>query len=258
MDFYDYIINRNAAQEKNPGKLSSYRQAAELICLCCQLSFSCDGLSYDVLVEIHSFDDNKCRFVMYSEYNGLIAECKENDHIPCILALNEDQEFVSLTLLEDMDVRVQKLRNKCLNEWTFRGLFKTKAQLSRLIITKDHRIMLPDYNDIEVKMEPLVKAVYLLFLKHPEGIVFKGLTDYREELLDIYKGLKPMGLSQRTIQSIEDVTNPLLNSINEKCARIRSAFVKEFDEGLAKNYFVTGERGEAKKIALPRDLVNWE
>ena len=34
MDFYDYIINRNAAQEKNPGKLSSYQQAAELICLC--------------------------------------------------------------------------------------------------------------------------------------------------------------------------------------------------------------------------------
>ena len=225
---------------------------------CCQLSFTCDGLSYDVLVEIHSFDDNKCRFVMYSEYNGLIAECKENDHIPCILALNEDQEFVSLTLLEDMDVRVQKLRNKGLNEWTFRGLFKTKAQLSRLVITKDDRILLPDYNDIEVKMEPLVKAVYLLFLKHPEGIIFKELADYREELLNIYNKLKPMGLNKRTIQSIEDVTNPLLNSINEKCARIRSAFVKEFDESLAKNYFVTGERGEAKKIALPRDLVIWE
>ena len=225
---------------------------------CCQLSFTCDGLSYDVLVEIHSFDDNKCRFVMYSEYNGLIAECKENDHIPCILALNEDQEFVSLTLLEDMDVRVQKLRSKGLNEWTFRGLFKTKAQLSRLVVTKDYRILLPDYNDIEVKMEPLVKAVYLLFLKHPEGIVFKGLADYREELLGIYKTLKPMGLSKRTIQSIEDVKNPLLNSINEKCARIRSTFVKEFDEGLAKNYFVTGERGEVKKITLPRDLVIWE
>ena len=225
---------------------------------CCQLSFNCDGLSYDVLVEIHSFDDNKCRFVMYSEYNGLIAECKDNDHIPCILALNEDLEFVSLTLLEDMDVRVKRLRNKGLNEWTFRVLFKTKAQLSRLIITKDYRILLPDYNETEVKMEPLVKAVYLLFLKHPEGILFKGLTYYREELLDIYKKLKPMGLSKRTYQSIEDVTNPLLNSINEKCARIRSAFVKEFDESLAKNYFVTGERGESKKIALPRDLVIWE
>ena len=224
----------------------------------CQLSFTCDGLSYDVLVEIHSLDDNKCRFVMYSEFNNLKAECRENDHIPCILALDEDQRFVSLTLLEDMDVRVQKLRAKGLNEWTFRSLFKTKAQLSRLVITKDCQILLPDYNDIEVKMEPLVKAVYFLFLNHPEGILFKGLTDYREEMMDIYKKLKPMGLNKKTIQSIEDVTNPLLNSINEKCARIRSAFVKEFDESLAKNYFVTGERGEAKKIALPRDLVNWE
>lgn len=225
---------------------------------CCQLSFTCDGLSYDVLVEIHSFDDNKCRFVMYSEYNGLIAECKENDHIPCILALNEDQEFVSLTLLEDMDVRVQKLRSKGLNEWTFRGLFKTKAQLSRLVVTKDYRILLPDYNDIEVKMEPLVKAVYLLFLKHPEGIVFKELGDYRVELMGIYQRLKPTGLSKRTMQSIEDATNPFQNSINEKCSRIRSAYVKHFDEHLAKNYFITGERGEPKKIALPRDLVVWE
>lgn len=224
----------------------------------CQLSFTCDGLSYDVMVEIHSFDDKKCRFVMYSEYNTLKAGCRENDHIPCILALDEDQRFVSLTLLENMDVRVQKLRAEGINEWTFRALFKTKAQLSRLVITKDFRIMLPDYKDIEVKMEPLVKAVYLLFLKHPEGVVFKELTDYREELLSIYKGLKPMGLNQRTIQSIENVTNPLLNSINEKCARIRSAFVKKFDEGLAKNYFVTGERGEAKRITLPRDLVVWE
>ena len=107
-------------------------------------------------------------------------------------------------------------------------------------------------------MEPLVKAVYFLFMKHSEGIVFKELADYREELQNIYKKLKPMGLNKRTIQSIEDVTNPLLNSINEKCARIRSAFVKEFDESLAKNYIVTGERGEAKKISLPRDLVVWE
>ena len=223
----------------------------------CQLSFTCDGLSYDILIEIQSWE-GKCRFVMGSEFDRLMAGSKEIDHVPCILALDPDYNFVSLTLLEDMDVRVQKLRAKGMNEWTFRALFKTKAQLSRLVITKDHRITLPDYNGIEVKMEPLVKAVYLLFLKHPEGILFKELCDFREELLDIYKGLKPLGLNKRTIQSIEDVTNPLLNSINEKCARIRSAFVKEFDEGLAKNYFVTGERGDVKKISLPRDLVEWE
>jgi hypothetical protein len=222
------------------------------------LSFTCDGLSYDLLVEIHSYNEGKCRFVMKSEFDRLKDGCRINGHIPCILAINSEGQFVSLTLLDDFKVRIQTIRNKGINEWTFRQLFKTKAQLSRLVISKDYHILLPDYNDIEVKMEPLVKAVYFLFLNHPKGIAFKELADYREELLNIYKRLKPLGLNKRTIQSIEDVTNPLLNSINEKCARIRSAFVKEFDEGLAKNYFVTGERGEAKKIILPRDLVIWE
>ena len=67
-----------------------------------------------------------------------------------------------------------------------------------------------------------------------------------------------MGLTGKAIQSIEDVTNPLLNSINEKCARIRGAFVGQFDDHMAKHYYIDGPRGEAKKISLPRDLVVWE
>ena len=131
-------------------------------------------------------------------------------------------------------------------------------RLSRLVITKDYRLLLPDYNDMEIKMEPLVKAVYLLFLAHPEGILFKHLPDYREELTEIYVKLKPYGLSERVVQSIEDVTNPMLNSINEKCARIRGAFVGQFDDHMARHYYIDGPRGEAKKISLPRDLVVWE
>ena len=34
MDIFDYIFHRDSSNEQNPGKLSSYRQAAELICLC--------------------------------------------------------------------------------------------------------------------------------------------------------------------------------------------------------------------------------
>ena len=111
---------------------------------------------------------------------------------------------------------------------------------------------------MEIKMEPLAKAVYLLFLNHPEGILFKHLPDYCEELANIYVKLKPAGLTERALQSIEDVTNPMLNSINEKCARIRGAFVGQFDNHMAKHYYIDGLRGEAKKIALPRELVVWE
>ena len=104
----------------------------------------------------------------------------------------------------------------------------------------------------------LSKAVYLLFLNHPEGILFKDLPSYRNELAEIYGKLRPGGLTDRASQSIEDVTNPLLNSINEKCARIRGAFVGQFDDHIARHYYIDGRRGEAKKISLPRDLIIWE
>ena len=111
---------------------------------------------------------------------------------------------------------------------------------------------------MEIKMEPLNKAVFLLFLKHPEGIIFKYLPDYRKELIKIYADIKPYGINDRVIKSIEDVTNPCLNSINEKCARIRGAFVSQFDDELAKNYYIFGYRGEPKKISLSQEMIDWE
>ena len=134
---------------------------------------------------------------------------------------------------------------------------KNVVKLSRLAISKDYIIMLSDYQK-EVKMEPIVKAIYFLFLKHPEGIAFKQLPDYRKELADIYKKIKPYGLNERALHSIEDVTNPLLNSINEKCSRARAAFQSVVPSNLSDLYSITGKSGEPKKIALPRDLVIWE
>lgn len=160
-------------------------------------------------------------------------------------------------LIEEVKHKVHKLKEYGLSEKDIASLLRSEQPLLQLTVSKNYRIFLGEKRT-EVCMEPLVKSVYLLFLKHPEGIVFKNLPDYREELASIYVKLRPLGLNERALQSIEDVTNPLLNSINEKCARIRSAFVKDFDEGLAKNYFIKGERGEPKKISLPRDLVTWE
>ena len=161
-------------------------------------------------------------------------------------------------LIDEVKERIAKLRQRGISQYILEQLIHPDDRLSKLIITSDYRILLPDYNDMEIKMEPLVKAVYLLFLNHPEGIMFKHLPEYREELMRIYVKLRPTGLSDRALQSIEDVTNPVLNSINEKCARIRGAFVGQFDDHLARHYYIDGLRGKAKKIALPRDLVVWE
>ena len=161
-------------------------------------------------------------------------------------------------LIEEVKERIAKLRQRGISQYILEQLIHPDDRLSRLVVTKEYRLLLPDYNNMEIKMEPIVKAVYLLFLNHPEGILFKHLPDYREELAQIYNKVKPLGLTDRAVRSIEDVTNPLLNSINEKCARIRGAFVGQFDDHMARHYYIDGLRGEAKKISLPRELVIWE
>lgn len=161
-------------------------------------------------------------------------------------------------LMQDVRDKIDRLRQQGVNEMVLRSLLNPQMRLSRLHITGNGRILLPGYANQEIKMSPLVKSVYFLFLNHPEGIVFKSLPDYREELHDIYTRLSGRSSNEAVMQSINDVTDPCKNSINEKCARIREAFVREFDERLAKYYYVTGNRGEAKRVVLPEELVEWE
>ena len=161
-------------------------------------------------------------------------------------------------LLKELEWRISDLKQRGVSAYVLERLINKPEKLSSLVITADYRILLPDYNNMEIQMTPLVKAVYLLFLRHPEGIVFKHLMDYRDELKEIYKKIKGDRwiISQR--RSIEDVTDPMKNSINEKCARVREAFVTRFDERLAKHYIITGERGKPKRITLPQELIEWE
>lgn len=170
--------------------------------------------------------------------------------------VNYDPEVA--IIVKEVREKVNALRERGMAEKLIRKIIQIEPKLSRLVITKDMRIILPEYNNMEITMEPINKAVFFLFLRHPEGIIFKHLPDYRKELAEIYQMIKPLGLNDRAIRSIEDVTNPFLNSINEKCARIRGAFISQFDESIAKHYYINGWRGEAKKIDLPRDLVIWE
>ncbi len=160
-------------------------------------------------------------------------------------------------LIAEVKEKVRMLKELGMSDGEIVSSLRISQSLKKLVISKNYRLFL-DEERKEVHMEPLVKAVYLLFLKHPEGIVFKDLPDYRMELADIYNKVRPWGLNERALQSIEDVTNPLLNSINEKCARIRKVFTTILDSSVAEHYYIKGTRGKAKCISLPREMVVWE
>ena len=145
-----------------------------------------------------------------------------------------------------------------------------RGKLSRLLITKDYRLLLLDNGHQEVILQPVHKAVYMLFLNHPEGIEFKRLRDYRDELLHYYRLVAPRSMDIEQIEeSVERLVDPLDNAINEKCSRIKRIFLELMDEYSASYYVISSHTKRIagssriwyerlKVINLPRHLVIWE
>ena len=145
-----------------------------------------------------------------------------------------------------------------------------RAKLSRLLITKDYRFFLVDMGNREVELQPVHKAVYLLFLTHPEGIEFKRLGDYREELTRYYMATAKMLDKEKIVDGVDHLVNPLDNAINEKCSRIKKVFLEMMDEYMASYYIISGHTQKhiagssriwyerLKVIKLPRELVESE
>ena len=152
---------------------------------------------------------------------------------------------------------VAQLHQQNVGEFVLRCLVPVEEKLSHLVVTKDYDIVLPDYSNEPIPLYPLYKAIFLLFLRHEEGIYFKELMDYREELRGIYLKLSNR-IDEVADKSLDATTDPTINAINVNCSRIKEAFLGRMDERIAMHYYVTGKRAERKRITLPRNLVEWQ
>ena len=161
-------------------------------------------------------------------------------------------------ILENLENNVKKLRLQGVTLSAIHEFIDKQEPLSPLVITEDLRIFLPEYNNIEIELSAQRKALYFLFLNHPEGIVLQHLEEYHKELMNYYKQTSGGVVTPRMEESIKRLETYGNNQLNVVLTRIREAFCTKFDERLACHYFISGERGQAYKIGLPSELIRWE
>lgn len=228
-----------------------------------------DGQLFFSITAIESRDIRKLR----SEFKHYLANCQDlkDDEPKETTSRHPYSHAMRLQTADDLfdteveiigreiKERIERLRAKGLSAVAIKSLIDNADDSpSHLLIDKHNRLFLTDFNNREIKLSPLHKAVFFLFLKHPEGIYFKDMESYKEELYDIYSGITGREDAGAIDGSIDRLVNPYDNSINEKCARIKNAFVSEFREEIAQWYFIDGRKGEKKSIKLPREMVIWE
>ena len=187
-------------------------------------------------------NDNKDAEKLAQELHSIVARLQQTGRYDLML------RAISVPVLEQLFIEAAKTR------------------LSRLVITRDFRFILADY-DKEVTLTPVHKSLYILFLNHEEGIEFKDLADHREELRQIYRSVSPATDPARIDETVDRLTNPTDNAINEKCSRIKAAFAVLMDKYSLNYYMISSHTTRhfnsssrvwfkrLKLITLPRQLV---
>lgn len=151
--------------------------------------------------------------------------------------------------------------------WVLEALFAEQQRkdeiISKIVIQSPRKLILPDYNSMEIKMAPATMAFYLLYLKHPEGIKFKDLVNYRKELYRIYSYTTKSDDKERITRTVDRMVDQLNGSQDEHRSRIKEAideaFTDQMCEKYARLYYLDGTRGEPMKIeiAKEKDKIDW-
>jgi hypothetical protein len=142
-------------------------------------------------------------------------------------------------------------------------LFKDRYDLLRqatpmLIKGRAQKIVLPEMGMLQINLSPTERAVYLLFLNHPEGIRLAEMGDYKAELRGILNKVSPSD-SRETIEGqLENLCEYNSNSLSEKMSRIKRKFDEKLGAAMSEHYYIKGPNGGIKKIDLDRNLLKFE
>ncbi len=130
-----------------------------------------------------------------------------------------------------------------------------KVELSPIFFDENFNISLPLYPQVAIKLDPLPKALYILFLQHPEGIVLKDIQMYEDELKNIYchvSGRKNPTVINRMFRSLVDPTD---NPLHKNLSMIRKSFTSKLNYNIARNYIPAHGRTKAHSIPIESEYV---
>ena len=128
---------------------------------------------------------------------------------------------------------------------------------SRLYIDKKYNIRPDSPDGPNIPLRPLVKALFILFLKHPEGIRMKERARFESELADIYSTIIPNVDPQCREQRIRRMMDLGDNSFSEKTSAL-NARLEELFPSTASSYKVQGYNGHPRRIPASPLLIHWE
>jgi hypothetical protein len=198
------------------------------------------------------------------------ASCREDSVQPDYLQEEEDQEL--LRLERERKQALERIKREIVNyiahyhedpKELMAELLRGKVVVGRpgrVIVNGNMKIVLPEYDELEIPMPAMCRTLYILFMKHrvmgQGGFELKNIDLYRDEMVDIYSLVKPGADDDRVRRTVDNLCDPFSNSLNEAISRA-NGFIRKciVDKNLQKQYLISGARGGKYSIGLSPEMI---
>lgn len=127
-----------------------------------------------------------------------------------------------------------------------------------LYIDRHYSIRMDAPDGPALPLRPLVKALFILFLRHPEGILLKERDRYRQELEEIYAVICPNAAIEDVRARVGRLVNLQDNSFSEKASVLNARLEELLPAGTAEDYKIQGYNGHPRRIPIDSLSVHWQ
>lgn len=163
-----------------------------------------------------------------------------------------DEETQALVL--ELKAMASALRAKGLDEETLKDI--VLAGDSKGISLAAGGVMnLLDYG-VKVKLTPMEKALYTLFLTHEEGIHINDFWEHYDELVGIYREMTRFEDEVAITDAVDAVVDDNRVTLYANLSRIKKKITEAAGRAAADKYAILRGKDNVYRLAAPRNLVS--
>ncbi len=198
------------------------------------------------MIEYAGVEAQLAWLLLFSDEDGFLRESSDIDYAGML----EGMEAAELLAL----IKEARRRLEIMG-----GQNETEEQAPvELYIDKNYSIRMGGPAGTQIPFRPLVRAVFILFLKHPEGILLKDRARFQKDLEDIYKVIAPDVDAEDRRRRILKLTDLEDNAFSENLSVLNATLERILPVSQVHNYKVQGNNGYPRRIPLSPLLVHWE
>lgn len=154
------------------------------------------------------------------------------------LMMDED----AASIVAQIKTLLKQLRNKGATDKEIDCLLLEEDKPGRAYIDSTGMLVLPDEGNVRIKLTPMERTLYILFLRYPEGINADELWRYWDELCEIYGAQMVYDDKDLIENAVEGICDEEKVTWYTNVSRIKRKIIDRLGKRAAEQYII--RRGE--------------